>query len=400
MTFENYEIELINKKILSKFKPNNEALLTGLSGFVLFQYHYSEYCKENSIEFDYSNFEKNISKIIRLMNNSISSNSFCDGLAGTGYLLQLLANLDIIDMNSSYLDEVDDMLNSYAINSIVNNKWDYLHGGLGIVNYFLIRNNTKSEFFLQNCVKILDNLAIKKDNVLYWQSKVRYEEGLVQNFGLSHGIPSIVCCISKIADKGIEYHLSKKLVIGAIDYILGFERTVEDGYSCFPDYILEEQAKNYYGRLAWCYGDLCISIMLINAGNIFKCDEWIEKGIKIAHTATKRVHDNLHSCKDYGFCHGYFGTSYLFLKYYYLTGDDSFKNASMFLLKKGKDYIFKSKSKRINSKVYMHYETLIEEYSLLSGLSGIGLTMLGHNDKKFTKWDDILLLFPTHQILT
>ncbi len=49
----------------------------------------------------------------------------------------------------------------------------------------------------------------------------------------------------------------------------------------------------------------------------------------------------------------------------------------------------------MNRKIYKNYGSYIENYDIINGFAGIGLTLLGREDRKYTDWDKIFLLFPT-----
>lgn len=395
MKLEKHHIHLLYQRVTKDFKCVNSSLLSGFAGLLIFQYYYIKFCEENEIIVEYNLFEQNIDKIVQVLNKEIKSYSLCSGVSGTAYAINFLANRGIIDMENSFFDELDELLFEYGIHKLLNNEWDYLHGGLGILTYFIERNNNLSTLFMEESAKIMINNSLIFSKGIAWNSKVSSEVEMVQNFGLSHGIPSILCCLSKIIEKGIvsnDRHI--KIIQEAVAYILSFENITGKGNSIFPNYILNGKANGYQGRLAWCYGDLSVAIMFVGIGKNLNNNSYIEKGIDIALKTIERAYNNQHFCSDYGFCHGFFGLSYIYLKFYDLTRNELFKNISEFLLNKGMGYLF-GEDDGIKTKVHRENDDLLENFDLLSGLTGIGLVMLGHYDKKYTTWDNMLLLFPT-----
>ena len=116
-----------------KLDSEGVGLLAGQTGIIIFCKHYLQVFpnseKEEILEgFLETYFDKLTSEIGLL--------TYCGGftgaLEGLKYLnRERLLEIDYSDVEKNYRE----LLQTFAINSILNGNYDYLHGGLGIVKY-------------------------------------------------------------------------------------------------------------------------------------------------------------------------------------------------------------------------------------------------------------------------
>ena len=123
-----------------------------------------------------------------------------------------------------------------------------------------------------------DNQLIK------WKSEIfgtADERTTVYNLSLSHGMASIVAILSKILARGINKEKTEKLLRGVINYILSNQFDIKNSLSYFPNSISLEGDKGPQSRLAWCYGDLGVSLALWNASKVLADNQLEQKVIEI-----------------------------------------------------------------------------------------------------------------------
>jgi lantibiotic biosynthesis protein len=237
---------------------------------------------------------------------------------------------------------------------------------------------------------------IKSNNGGYWLCKDFVSSDLIQNFGLSHGLPSVIVILTQIYQSNvINSNKIKPLIISALSHLLSYKNNNED--SLFPTKFKEKERIIYDSRLAWCYGDLCIAIAFVAAGQVLNDKYLLKNGIDIATHTLKRLHNEKHGINDCGICHGFFGTAYIYQKFYYLTNSNDFLDAANLLYNLGLKFVtIEDRNEKIlEEKISFYADQYVEANDLMTGYAGIGMCLLGRVSKEYTKWDSILLLFET-----
>ena len=245
---------------------NAIGVLGGQSGVALFQFYCAQYFDDDI----YSDVGVEIiGHIMDRINDGYSFPSYCNGLAGFGWVLQHLVDEEFIDLD---LDDLFSHFDDYLLNQMnyeLNDKhYDMLHGAMGYGMYFLKRFKSKvthpekRDFYKKALVSLVDYLernAIKEGEGLKWESTLDIEKGNKGfNLSLSHGMSSVVYLLTKMSSNAIEKDRIAPLVKGAINYMNSYNKRQEEGFSLFPSWIDPNQSVVYNSRLAWCYGDIGI----------------------------------------------------------------------------------------------------------------------------------------------
>jgi hypothetical protein len=270
--------------------------------------------------------------------------------------------------------------------SIEENNFDFLHGGIGYVNYLIERlensTNSNRELIEQLIFLLLENFKGLFKNIQLFSKdpeatvKMSFENKVI--FGLAHGISSIICILNKISE--IPKFNKDSLVIASqyTDYLLKYYNTENKGISLFPNYLDTEGIIKYCSALSWCSGDLGIGFNLLNTSFKYNYnDNYKKSGIQILKHAAQRQTLQETLLQSIGICHGYFGAYKIFSNAYKITKDEDFDIASKYWLKLGLEHL------SINSS---------SDLSILYGLSGIGLTLLEAFKSKQLNWDKSLFL--------
>ncbi|MCD7977611.1 MAG: lanthionine synthetase C family protein [Tannerellaceae bacterium] len=380
----------IAKAIQKNIRNPNEilpyGLLSGEFGIVLFLFYYAKYIKEIK---DREFAEEYVESLLNKWDRISMTHTFSEGVTGILILLRFLRNKEWLDIDlSDVQDELDNYLLYHTRKDMKNNNWDFLHGSLGVALYFL---TTKSHsHFINEYINYLYDIAEKKeiDQTFKWKSMIYPMEKVGYNFSLSHGISSISIFLShalrdKFPNKKIE-----PMLIGLNNFILAHQINQQTNEPQFPVYIIE----NYQpprNRLAWCYGDLSTTIALWQAAKATGNQKWFDKALNIFIYSTQRRDSIKEQIKDAGICHGSAGLAMIYNRLYKETGVEIFKETQDFWIKETVQHAHFEDG-------LAGYKTYEQEwvcnYSLITGISGIGLTFISYLLNDDQDWDQIFLL--------
>ncbi len=339
-----------------------------------------------------------LENVIDSINEGCRIGSFCSGISGFGWVMEFLFSKNIISKDEILLlDNFDVFLYKNMIHSFNNQHYDYLHGAIGYGMYFLKRlRKPKSIEYIKSLVNHIDKMGYKSsNNIIKWYSIIDKDNAIKgTNISLSHGMSSIISILTKIYNVDVEKEKCKRLVTGAINYIMQQRINNIKYTSYFPSMSKENNTKTVGSRLAWCYGDLGIGISLWNAGKAFNNTEWVEKAIEILMYSTERRNLKENSVIDGGLCHGTAGIGLIFYRMYWNTKKAKFKETA--------DYWFNETLKMAYHKNGLAgFKTYypdkdgnkwINESNVLEGTAGIGLALMSYFYEIEPDWDEFLLL--------
>ncbi|OJJ18870.1 hypothetical protein BKI52_25200 [marine bacterium AO1-C] len=329
---------------------------------------------------------------------------------GAAWLLQHLVNIEILDPeDAEMLSDLDDMIEASLVQNSQHKNYDTLYGLVSKGIYYLERlpHADSARTQLEQIVTSLDQTAIKENGFTYWQDHFtideEYQHHVRYNLGLAHGIPGIISFLAKAFQNEILPEVSKTLLEQSVTWLV--QQELEDQPECFPLTIIEGAANERQGRLAWCYGDLCIVVALMHASKALDQDQWKQKAIAIALQTTQKatpqeagVHlspqDNL---MDAGFCHGGGGIAHMYRKLYQATQEEAFQQAADHWLNLLVTQYQENEAQEHYKRMKVNPDTKepywVEDYSFLEGYAGIAMVMLGFLDNENnTDWERAFLL--------
>ena len=389
------KVDQIAECIFQKIENTEEeiesfGLYSGKFGILLFLFYYSKFTKNEKHRLLTENYAE------RLFNQFLSEtkiHTFCDGLSGILYLFEILRDNYFIDLdisNSQLL--LDNYLIARMRFDIQQQSYDFMHGALGVGLYFLKKETNPQcieellYFLYQTAEKETDNQIFK------WKSTLDFEKNLIgYNLSLSHGISSIIIFLSRVINSGKKDEIIMEMLIGSVNYVLSLQKDFSENGSCFPHYIVSNSSEPVSkSRLAWCYGDLGISMALWQAGNAINNKEWKEKGIETLQHSTKRRTFDESLIRDAGICHGSVGLAMIYRRMYLNTNGNEFQETTNYWINQTLHFSyfedglvgFKSLEK----------DRWKSDYSLLTGISGIGLVLMSCITEDVYNWDEIFLL--------
>ncbi len=395
------KLKEISEVLDAKTNENDEVgVLSGVSGVSLFQFYYSKFLDED-IHADKG--AETITRAVEMINNGFSYPTFCTGIAGACWVLEVLKEEEFIELDEDILSsDLDAYLLTAMREDIKKENYDFLHGAMGYGYYFLKRyQNTTTQKskdiykkHIEELIQSLQQSSKENDYGVWWDSVLRKEEGLVGcNLSLSHGISSTINFLSRLAAYDDFREQVNILIQPTVKYLLHCKNKDVSLTSRFPNWILEETPADGNSRLAWCYGDLGVGISLLRAAEVLKDNALFEEALEVLIYSTERKDLTEAGIADAGICHGAFGVMHIYNYLYRKTEKTQFKEAADFWAEKALQF----GNHKNGYAGYMVWRGAEEEkwrpeVSLLEGITGIGLSIISYLAPFETKWDECLLI--------
>lgn len=324
--------------------------------------------------------------------------TYAAGLAGTGAVACFLESRSV----SAGLveDDVDDYLSKALYFYQQEKDYDYLHGAIGIALYFLFRYrmhpSPEKRLLLDGMLHWLEDSACVDGMGLKWASENFRTKNQEYNISLSHGMSGIIAFLLKmheiVPEAGPER--IKRLVRKSVDYIVRQQISPELYGAYFPYLAIESTGQIDGSRLAWCYGDLGISVTLYRAARLLGDQDLEAFSLEVltfaAHSRRGLLENKV---IDAGFCHGAAGVAHIFNRMYLYTGNPVFIEAALYWTERVLEMA-------TYENAYAGYRIWhpgtparwSESYGLLEGIAGIGLALTGMSDRNTMHWDELMLL--------
>ena len=365
------------------------SLFDGATGTSLALFYYSRYSNNNKF---ITNGVELLQKVINSLENSFVEPSLVSGLAGIGWTIEHLKKEGFLDFESEdLLFEIDNILLSSMDNLTKDFPiLDYLYGLQGICYYFLMRG--KGHQFIENTLKVLEKNAIREDDGsikwIYYPISEKIGGEPCFNLGLSHGIASTIHFLLTLVKENIFSSRAKKLLIGAIKYLLSQRLDQKLFFSSFPKRvpIKSENFKPSNSRLAWCYGDIGIGYTLLTASDVLDDNSLRDEALAILLKTTTRKSIET-GISDIGFCHGASGLAHIFNKLYSKTKIKKFRDSANFWLTQTLIYLSEKRGVAIQKNV--------NKFGIFCGWGGVLLTLMAFSDKNLKtnhNWDKMFML--------
>jgi hypothetical protein len=381
-------------EIVAKEKFDGKiGLLSGTAGSLFLLCYYQEYVKAST----YMDIvEQRVMDAFDTINDTQFSNlTYSNGLTGFLWTLKNLNENEYIDIDlSDVADSATPLLGDFMMGKMDTGEYDFLHGSLGVANYFLDMEDEAAIKLVKAFNEKLFAKAIQhEDDTLSFLSTVNINDATVPvvNLSLSHGMASIIYYLQRcLKNKNIASEEIKK----KLQQIISFYRknqndtTVESSY--FPSWIKDE-VPNTKGRLAWCYGDLGVGLVFHRAAEVLGDPELKTYSIQILKNTLTRLDPVKESIKEGGICHGGSGLVKMYRTIHRATGINDFNTAA-------DHWLNITLQQATHADGYAGYKTYAGERGyendcgLLEGVGGIGIVFLEELMGKSLSWDKSLLL--------
>ncbi|PSL21515.1 lanthionine synthetase-like protein [Dyadobacter jiangsuensis] len=387
-------------------------VLGGKAGqILLYAYLYEEFGDNEYHERIYELVEQGINQIEAHLESS-SFMDFSHGGGISGFLLTLNHLCERRIIEEEFDEIIDERVQKLILDSlrmdIETENYDPLYGYIGKGLFFVSK---KEKPFAQTAFnQIVDTLfrtkiVDKKGNYTWLDVRnagnldERGRAHVVYDCGLAHGVSGIITFCARlygVIEDQKRRELVKVMVERSTLWLLDQQRN--DGLFMFPYAKFDDPddpgSRPYNARLAWCYGDLAVSIAVYNAALVLGQQVLFDKSKEIALNAA-RVDFwesgvmNENGSSDPSFCHGSCGISYLFLALF-----EFHKDAFLFeAYERWRDFTQAEVKQRLtNSNLYSELSGNSEDFGLLYGYAGIGLTGLSYLSNETRPWSQIILL--------
>ena len=384
--FDNLRFTLITKfkdALLNNKEQDSCGLMGGTLGELLFLLYYYDLTKERYIlAYIFSKLDKIIT-----MSNSYNKigYSFSHGLSGIGWFIDVVKRKGLIDSSSNdVLGSVDEVIFNHSLEDLKSGYYDYISGSLGALVYFL-RKESPPIHYIKQYLEVLNQIKQSKGNQFFLYEN---EKKISCNFGLSHGIPSIIAILLIAYEKKICTSLSHNLISGFVEFLLSNMHTPENKGDTYFSYSTDFPARPT--RLAWCYGDLGVGYILYKTSIMLGAGQLEAKALEILSYTAKRSDPIQNWVFDACLCHGSAGIAYLFRKVYDISSDRVFADTSEYWYQKTIElgcnpdgiggYLFQKKGLKLPVRGF------------LEGVAGIGISLISAYYEVDTTWDEVLLL--------
>lgn len=383
-------LEAVAQAIKNQVEHEPEpGFMTGLAGQALFLYVYARSSGDSRYEnLGFLALERALGKI----NDGFSWPSFAAGLAGIRFTLRYLASCGYISTSDgSALDDLDPCLDEFAGQRFRSGDYDFLHGALGMYvpdhHSLLTDDRSLAPPEAHPLTANLRRLAVTPaPGYLAWPSRHPQTNTPEINLGLAHGMPSVLLALSRQTGDPD----AVAMVSQGVDYLLSCRLENSANGSIFPHRMVNGKP-DQPGRLAWCYGDPGVGAALWQTGMNCNRPDWQADAIGILHKAATRKRMGANRLADACICHGTAGLALIFYKMAILSGHEEFYEAAAHWTRATLDH----GQKNTGAAGYLFLTTgdrYISNYSMLEGITGVGLTLLALLDAETLGWEQGLLL--------
>jgi len=384
------ELRLFEDKSFS-----NIGLLGGATGIAIFHAYYAVFTK-NEEDYDYA--YSYIEKLVNSFSSKKGDFAYSYGLAGLGWALNHLIEIDFIDIDiNDIFGDIDVFLEDRMLLELKNFNYDFFHGGLGVLNYFLVTKTGKElDVILEKALSVLEGSSVVHEGYVCWQN-YDHKRGISIkgdfNLGLAHGMPGILSVLCLAYQKCMT---KRTRIMQLVNSITDFLLYVHDRYrqeasiSFFGNSFGEHVSGAVNSRLGWCYGDLGVALSIYSANQILHQDKLNQLLDKVLLKASVRLDISENRVFDAGLCHGSAGIAHIFNQFFKRTGNERCRCAA--------DYWYKISLQQGQIKDglagYKSFEGdkgYVNDYGFLCGISGIGLAYISFLTNE-DKWDRSLLI--------
>lgn len=362
------------------------GLFTGDFGIFLFNVLYNSQTLKKTKKIKDNHF---IKTIFTKWTTNPYYHTYCSGSSGILDMLLYLTNTGVYKTNlNDYIYYFNKHLSKKIEEDMLIGNFDFLHAALGPA-FFILNQNTELEI-IYNFIEQLDRISIKHKKYVKWVSIID-KERKGYNISLSHGMSSILIFLLESQKKGINNNTTKHLINGTINYILDQKKEIKsENGSIFASTSKENESELVSGRLGWCYGDLGIAIAMWQAFKISNSTVLKRIAEEIIINTSQRRDLASNFVRDAGICHGTAGIAMVFHYFGEETGLNEAWEAYYYWLNETLK-MSKFEDGLAGYKTYISETEIKNDYSLLLGISGIGLVLLSELTNNFS-WQRFFLL--------
>lgn len=207
------------------------------------------------------------------------------------------------------------------------------------------------------------------------------------NYGLAHGMPGALSILAAASGLGLGLPGLSQAIDDVTTYLE--EDSVVPGHNFLrmADISLTGTAERPT-RLAWCYGNPGCAVALSWAALMSGNSRLLRFSRQLGLDSLRTPQDES-EVVDAGFCHGSSGLGHVYSRLYAYHGDDCFREAGLNWYRK--TLALRSLGGGIAGFTTTLHGTSTWDASLLTGATGIALSLLAGTTEKVPHWDHVLM---------
>jgi lantibiotic modifying enzyme len=362
-------------------------------GFALFERYYQRHFNLPEATRTWERVESSLAAI----GNENLMHSFAGGISGMAWAFLHLYKEGLLsdgELDAQCLvEDLDEPLFESAMTHLKGGDYDYLHGGLSSILYFIERDpSPKIEQYVTTLISQLESIAVRApQGGLTWKlvdSERGPEAPVLYSLGLSHGTSSIVSTLSLLYQKGYAQKQCARLIAQTLRWMWNVRN--QNNIALFPSTVSETPC-DQYSRMAWCYGDLGVATSFYLAGNALGVTRWKDRARYILRKGATRRDFSHTKVRDSGICHGSAGIGYIYQKFAVIFRSPLLQATAQYWLQD----MLQRTLPAPEENVFLQFDPINQEnhpsLGLLGGEAGIGLVLLSALGAP-TRWDRFLLL--------
>lgn len=340
---------------------------------------------------------------------------FYAGFTGIAWTIEHLQKTVLCDTDPEAEDPnhgVDEVLLDLLSGGVWARDYDLISGLVGFAVYALERvERPTARLILARILDHLETLATPRHVGLSWITGPAllppWQRELAPagylNLGLAHGVPGVLVILAALLQVGehhpeVDSERAASLLQGGVDWLLSqFQEPEVGSYLGGWCPVDQERVRRKEGsRVAWCYGDLGVSMALLQVARLGARSDWEARALEMARLAAGRSVEDSGVC-DAGLCHGSAGNALIFQRLFHLTGETRFRDAARMYL----DHLLESRKPggpfggfttyRPPSPGLIGAGDHVPDPGLLEGSAGVGLALLAALGVE-PRWDRFMLL--------
>ncbi|PSK93274.1 lanthionine synthetase LanC family protein [Taibaiella chishuiensis] len=381
------KIQRINELLATSDIPHN-GLLSGALGLAYYYYHTGAILDDPDLVARGENLLMTVFEEVNGTNARLNGTAYANGATGFAYTVCNLQRNGLIDFD---LDEefadLDEYLFDSAYAQLEQGETDYLHGAMGAFHYFSARRPTAvTDRYLNRLATLFMDKAVVTPGGIYFVNKSLERLNNKADLGLAHGLSGLLLLLIAAWPRLQDQARAEELIRTGIAFILQLELpagATREELTLFPFTIGSDAPPSISNRLAWCYGDLNIALLLVRAGNLLNEPQYLETAERIGlHTLSRRTAEDTLST-DSHFCHGSAGLAQFYKCLYRETGNEAYLEPYGYWISE----TIAQTDKNMTEEQYKD-----NPVSLLDGWAGVGIVLADYLSGEHRNWSEAFLL--------
>jgi lantibiotic biosynthesis protein len=230
------------------------------------------------------------------------------------------------------------------------------------------------------------------------EQRLEFPDGL-HNLGIPHGVPGVVAFLARVCAGEAASGVARELLEGAVSWLL--DQKAPCGASHFPYFSDPRRGPvEAQSRLAWCYGDLGIAAVLLQAARAMRRADWETEALALADSAARRA-PGRSGVEDGMICHGAAGIAHVFNRLHQASGRPALREAALRWYRETIDRDDPSSGPTGYRCLVREPEDApdddapvvdAESYGIAVGIAGVALTLLAGLGRVAPDWDRVLAI--------